>query len=60
MGKEDVLRAAKAAPEATVVATHLDAINHMALTREALKKYVDEKGISNRVRIPEDGPAPGF
>ena len=55
MGKEDVLRAAKAAPEATIVATHLDAINHMALSREALKQYVDEQGIGDRVQIPEDG-----
>ena len=60
MGKEDVLRAAKAAPDATIVATHLDAINHMALSREALKKYVDEKGISDRVQIPADGAALTF
>lgn len=55
IGKEDVLRAANAAPNATVVAVHLDAINHMALSRDALKKYVDENGISDRVHIPEDG-----
>ncbi|MNF28917.1 metal-dependent hydrolase [compost metagenome] len=55
MGKEDVLRATQAAPNATVVAVHLDAINHMALSREALKKYVEEQGISDRVQIPEDG-----
>ncbi len=55
MGKEDVLRAAQAAPNSIVVATHLDAINHMALTREALKNYVDESRISDRVYIPEDG-----
>jgi hypothetical protein len=55
MGKEDVLRAAQAAPNASVVAVHLDAINHMALSREALTQYVEEKGISDRVQIPEDG-----
>lgn len=60
MGKKDVLRAAKAAPDATIVATHLDAINHMALSREALKKYVDEQGISDRVQIPADGAALKF
>lgn len=60
MGKEDVLRAAKTAPDATVVATHLDAINHMVLSREALKRYVDEKGIGDRVRIPGDGAALEF
>ncbi|WGK61420.1 MBL fold metallo-hydrolase [Halopseudomonas sp. SMJS2] len=60
MGKEDVLRAAKTAPDATIVATHMDAINHMALTREELKAYVQEKGIADRVEIPEDGATLNF
>jgi len=55
MGKEDVLRAAQAVPDATVVATHMDAINHMRLSRKELKAYVQEKGIQERVEIPEDG-----
>jgi len=55
MGKEDVLRAAQALPEATVVATHMDAINHMGQSRKELRAYVQEKGIQKRVEIPEDG-----
>lgn len=55
MGKEDVLRATQAVPDATVVATHMDAINHMGLSRKELKAYVQEKGIEERVEIPEDG-----
>ncbi|MGP3788675.1 MBL fold metallo-hydrolase [Pseudomonas sp. B392_1p] len=55
MGKDDVLRAAQAAPSATVVAVHLDAINHMALSREQLSEFVDEAGIQDRVEIPQDG-----
>lgn len=55
MGKEDVLRAVQAAPNATIVATHMDAINHMALSREELKKYVEENNIQDKVEIPEDG-----
>lgn len=55
MGKEDVLRATQTAPEATIVATHMGAINHTALTREELRAYVQEKGIEERVKIPEDG-----
>lgn len=55
MGKEDVLRAAQTAPEATIVATHMDAINHMALTRDELREYVLENGIEERVEIPDDG-----
>lgn len=60
MGKEDVLRAAKTAPDATIVATHMDAINHMALSREELKQYVQEKGIADRIEIPEDGATLDF
>lgn len=60
MGKEDVLRATQTAPDATVVATHMDAINHMALTREELREYVQEQGIADRVEIPEDGATLNF
>lgn len=60
MGKEDVLRATQTAPGATIVATHMDAINHMALTREELREYVQEKGIVDRVEIPEDGATLNF
>ncbi len=55
MGKEDVLRASKADEHATIVATHMDAINHMSQTREELRSFVKEHGIEKRVEIPEDG-----
>lgn len=60
MDKEDVLRASKAAPDATIVATHMDAINHMAQTRKELKAYVKENGIQDRVEIPKDGATVKF
>lgn len=60
MGKEDVLRASKAAPQATIVATHMDAINHMFQTRKELRAYVQEKGIQDRVEVPEDGATVKF
>ena len=55
MGKEDILRASQQSPEAKIVATHMDAINHMSQTREELREYVQEKGIQEQVEIPEDG-----
>ncbi|MXQ14147.1 MBL fold metallo-hydrolase [Microvirga makkahensis] len=55
MSKDDVLRAYKAAPNATIVAVHMDAINHMTLSREQLRDYVHQNGIQDRVRIPADG-----
>ncbi|MGV3654894.1 MAG: MBL fold metallo-hydrolase [Noviherbaspirillum sp.] len=55
MSKDDVLRAYQAAPNATIVASHMDAINHMTLSRKDLREYVRQNGIEDRVRIPADG-----
>jgi L-ascorbate metabolism protein UlaG (beta-lactamase superfamily) len=55
MGKDDVLRAAQIAPNATIVAVHMDAINHMTLSREELSGFVRKEGIQGRVEIPQDG-----
>lgn len=55
MGKDDVLHAYQAMPKATIVATHMDAINHMTLSRKELKEHVKQHGIQDRVRIPADG-----
>lgn len=60
MGEEDVLRASKAARNAKIVAVHMDAINHMSLTREALRAYVHQQGIESRVDIPQDGASLEF
>jgi L-ascorbate metabolism protein UlaG (beta-lactamase superfamily) len=55
MGKDDVLHAYQAMPNATIVATHMDAINHMTLSRKELTEHVKQHGIQDRVRIPADG-----
>lgn len=55
MGKDDVLRAHQAMPDATIVATHMDAINHMTLSRQQLTEHVKQHGIQDRVIIPADG-----
>lgn len=55
MGKDDVLHAYQAMPNATIIATHMDAINHMTLSRKELSDHVKEHKIGDRVRIPADG-----
>lgn len=60
MGEEDVLRAAQTAKDAKIVAVHMDAVNHMSLTREELRTYVKKQGIESRVDIPEDGASLAF
>lgn len=60
MGEEDVLHASQAAKNAKIVAVHMDAVNHMSLTREALRTYVKKQGIESRVDVPEDGASLEF
>lgn len=55
MGKEDLYKVYKASPQSTIIASHLEAVNHCVLTRKELKEFVSEKGISSNVLIPYDG-----
>lgn len=55
MGKEDVYEVHKATPNAKIIASHMEAVNHFTLSREELKNFVNEKGISSNVLIPDDG-----
>jgi L-ascorbate metabolism protein UlaG (beta-lactamase superfamily) len=55
MGPEDVIAVCEAAPEAEVIAVHMDSINHCLLTRHALAIAIEEAGLSDRVLIPADG-----
>lgn len=55
MGKEDVYEVYKAAPEAAIIVSHMEAVNHWGLSREELKKFINEKGIESNVFVPDDG-----
>ncbi len=55
MTAEGVAKVCRAAPEARVVAVHMEAINHCLLTRNELAEALDEQGLAGRVEIPADG-----
>jgi L-ascorbate metabolism protein UlaG (beta-lactamase superfamily) len=55
MDAEGVIETARAAPRATVVAVHLEALNHCPLSRSDLRAAVDDAGVGGRVVIPADG-----
>jgi Predicted Zn-dependent hydrolases of the beta-lactamase fold len=55
MGVDGVHEVAKAAPQAVIIASHMDAVNHARLTRKDLKQFIDEKGLASQVKIPLDG-----
>jgi L-ascorbate metabolism protein UlaG (beta-lactamase superfamily) len=51
---QDVVDLAGRLPETTIVAVHLDAINHCIETREHLRSAIADAGVRNVV-VPEDG-----
>jgi L-ascorbate metabolism protein UlaG (beta-lactamase superfamily) len=55
MTPRDVEQVCKAAPQAKVIAVHMEAINHCLITRADLARYLSERGMMERVRIPADG-----
>jgi len=50
-----VVAVARHAPEARVVAVHMEAVNHCLLTRADLHQRLHDEGLTDRVTVPEDG-----
>jgi len=57
MTSEDVVAVARRAPDARIVAVHLDAINHCVQTRADLHQCLQDEALTDRVTVPEDGAA---
>jgi L-ascorbate metabolism protein UlaG (beta-lactamase superfamily) len=57
MTADDVIAAARHAPDATLVAVHLEALNHCPMSRDELRRHLVAAGLDERVRIPRDGEA---
>jgi len=55
MTADDVISTCQAAPEAQVVAVHMEAINHCLLTRADLAFQLEAERVIQRVAIPADG-----
>ncbi|MEH7545866.1 MULTISPECIES: MBL fold metallo-hydrolase [Bacillaceae] len=60
MGKDDIYEVYKAAPTAKIISVHMEAVNHWKLSREELKNFIEEKGISSHVLVPDDGESYTF
>lgn len=57
MDADDVVAVARRAPDARIVAVHLDAINHCVQTRADMHQCLHEQQLTERVTVPEDGAA---
>ncbi|MHB8072290.1 MBL fold metallo-hydrolase [Desulfosporosinus fructosivorans] len=55
MTAEDVAKVCRKAPQAKIIAVHIEAINHCLLTRAALRSHLEDKELSDQVFIPLDG-----
>jgi L-ascorbate metabolism protein UlaG (beta-lactamase superfamily) len=55
MTSEDIHHVYCKSPQSHIFVAHMEAWNHCLLTRNELKQYLLEKGISTQVTIPEDG-----
>jgi L-ascorbate metabolism protein UlaG (beta-lactamase superfamily) len=55
MSKEEFFEAVKAAPYAKFLATHMEGVNHLTLSREDLSDYAKEMGFEDKLSIPADG-----
>jgi L-ascorbate metabolism protein UlaG (beta-lactamase superfamily) len=55
MNADEVRRVCEAAPEATVVAIHFEAVNHAVAKRADLRQYVAAHDLTRQVIVPEDG-----
>ncbi|MCC8353208.1 MBL fold metallo-hydrolase [Bacillus sp. PK3-037] len=60
MGKEDIHETHQAAPHAKIIVSHMEAVNHWALSREEVKGFIHEKGMSSHVLVPDDGESYSF
>ncbi|WP_028608784.1 MBL fold metallo-hydrolase [Paenibacillus harenae] len=55
MGKEDICRTYSAAPQATIIVSHMEAVNHCILSRRELTGFIEEKGLAAHIFVPADG-----
>ncbi|MFQ6391147.1 MBL fold metallo-hydrolase [Priestia aryabhattai] len=60
MGKEDIYKVYKAAPNSQIIVVHMEAVNHWKLSREELKSFINEKEMSSAVLVPDDGQSYTF
>ena len=55
MTADDVIKTCQAAPNAQIIAVHMEAINHCLLTRADLAFQLEAARVIQQVAIPQDG-----
>lgn len=60
MGKEDIYEVYEVALNATIIPVHMNALANCVLSKEELKRFIQEKGLSSQILVPEDGESYTF
>lgn len=55
MGTDGIAAVASVAPYATIIISHLDAVNHARLGRNEIRAFIAETKLQECVLVPEDG-----
>ncbi len=55
MDDADVAKVYEAAPNAVIIASHLDVVPHATITRESMRERLAKRGILDKILIPNDG-----
>jgi hypothetical protein len=53
-GEGDLYETHKAVADATIIVNHMEAENHYTLSRAELKAFIEEKGLSSVVLVPDN------
>lgn len=60
MGMDDILKTIAAAPEATLIATHMDNVGHSKLWRKDLRICIKNNHLEQKILVPEDNEIISF
>ena len=61
MDAEQTVKVCNYAPDAKVIATHMEALDHATVTRAQLRDYAQQQGIDDeQLLIPVDGDVLSF
>lgn len=60
MGKIDIYAVQKNAPNAKIVVSHMEAVNHWTLSRKELKNFIQDYDIEENILVPNDGDSYTF
>jgi len=60
MNEDDIYKVHQALPEATIIASHMEAVNHWYTSKEELRQIADKHNFTEKLLVPDDGESYEF